>query len=91
MFPGGFEMRNVLAVIAALILVAGPAPAQVRTIDPNQSVDGDLDAPPPPASRRQPPQRIEEPYREPPATDQSPYDEPPPAEAPPPRPSSATT
>ena len=76
-----------LAAVAALILVAGPAPAQVRTIDPNQSVDGDLDAPPPPpASRRQPPQRLEEPYREPPATDQSPYDEPLPAEAPPPPP-----
>lgn len=80
-------MRNILAAVIALVLVAGPAPAQVRTIDPNQSVDGDLDAPPPPSSaRRQPPQRVEEPYREPPATGEAPYDEPLPAEALPPPP-----
>jgi hypothetical protein len=77
-------MRNILAALAAAILVAGSAPlaAQVRTIDPNQAVDGDLDGPPAAAQRRQPAPRMEEPYQEPPATDDYPADAPPP----PPRP-----
>jgi hypothetical protein len=37
---------------AALGIGAVPASAQVTTIDPNTQIDGDLDAPPPPAERQ---------------------------------------
>ena len=73
-------MRKILAAMAAALLLASPGPAQVRTVDPSQPVDADLDAPA--ASRRQPAPRVDEPYREPPAGDY-PADEPPASEPPP--------
>lgn len=64
-------MRFVItAAAAAALLAGGSAPAQVRTIDPNAPVDGDLRA----GQRRQPPQRIESEPVDP--GDQSPYTEP---------------
>ncbi len=46
---GGVEaMRNVLArLVAAGLAIAGSASAQVRTIDPNRAIDGDLAGPAP--------------------------------------------
>ena len=67
-------------------MLAGPAAAQVRTIDPNQAIDGDLEGPrvpPPPATSNR-----SEPYREPTYTEEVPaeQDVPPPLEAPAPAP-----
>jgi len=55
-------MKRWLAGLAIVGLTAGPAGAQVRTIDPNRAVDGDL-AGPPPADR--PPARPVQPEPEP--------------------------
>ena len=67
-------------------MLAGPAAAQVRTIDPNQAIDGDLErprVPPPPATSNR-----SQPYREPTYTEEVPaeQDVPPPLEAPAPAP-----
>ena len=62
--------------IAATLLGSG-APAQVRTIDPNQPIDGDIERPRVPPPPRAPAQ----PYREPIYTNEAPAD---PAPPPPP-------
>lgn len=76
-------MRKFMIVLAMVATsLAGAAPAQVRTIDPNQSIDGDLSAPrvPPPPARAQP-------YREPTSNSDAPVDQDaPPLEAPLPAP-----
>ncbi|ONF95655.1 DUF1134 domain-containing protein [Sphingomonas jeddahensis] len=66
-------------------MVSGAAPAQVRTIDPNQSIDGDLDGPrvPPAPTRAQTPAET---YREPTYTQDTPDQDAPPLEAPLPAP-----
>lgn len=74
-------MRKFMIVVAMIATsLAGAAPAQVRTIDPNQSIDGDLASPgvpPPPA--RAPAQT----YREPTSNSGAPVNQdPPPLEAP---------
>lgn len=78
-------MRKLLIALGlAATILGGTASAQVRTIDPNQPIDGDLTGarvPPPPAS---PPAEA---YREPTYTDDQPVDlppPPPPVSAPPP-------
>lgn len=68
-------MRKFLIAVGLMAtVVTGAAPAQVRTIDPNQSIDGDLasprSAPPPRAATRAPTQT----YREPTYTDDTPSD-----------------
>jgi hypothetical protein len=68
----------ITAAVSAALLVGSAAPAQVRTIDPNAPVDGDLRA----GQRRQPAPRVEEQPVDP--GDQSPYAEPQDAGAPPP-------
>ncbi len=47
----GKHMRSVwMNLVLSLALVAGPATAQVRTIDPDRAIDGDLAGPPPASS-----------------------------------------
>lgn len=76
-------MRTFMIVLAMVATsLAGGAPAQVRTIDPNQSIDGDLSGPrvPPPPARAQP-------YREPTTNSDAPVEQDaPPLEAPLPAP-----
>ena len=45
-------MRNAIISLALAALAAGSAPAQVRTIDPNRAIDGDLAGPAPRATPR---------------------------------------
>jgi hypothetical protein len=75
-------------------MVSGAAPAQVRTIDPNQSIDGDLNGPrvPPAPTRAQTPADRGQPYREPTYTQDDPaeQDAAPPLEAPLPSPTPTT-
>ena len=82
-------MRKFLIAMGMVAtLVSGTATAQVRTIDPNQAVDGDLDGPrvpPPPA--RAPAQT----YREPLNTQDTPADQDAPLEAPLPAPAPGPT
>jgi hypothetical protein len=70
-------MRKLLIAVGLMATVlTGAAPAQVRTIDPNQPIDGDLSTTnsPPPPQPRAPAQT----YREPTYTDDTPVDPPPP-------------
>ena len=70
-------MRKLLIAVGLMATVlTGAAPAQVRTIDPNQPIDGDLSttSSPPPPQPRAPAQT----YREPTYTDDTPVDPPPP-------------
>lgn len=86
-------MRKFMIVLAMIATsLAGAVPAQVRTIDPNQSIDGDLAGPrvPPPPPARAP----REPYREPATNSGAPLDQDaPPSEVPQPSqpPASGTT
>lgn len=69
-------MRKLLIAVGLMATVlTGAAPAQVRTIDPNQPIDGDLSTTnsPPPPQPRAPAQT----YREPTYTDDTPVDPPP--------------
>jgi hypothetical protein len=81
-------MRKFLIAIGlAATLLSGTAPAQVRTIDPNQAVDSDLDGPrvpPPPARANRGSADRSQTYREPTYTQETPADQdsPPPLEAP---------
>jgi hypothetical protein len=92
-------MRKLLIAVGLMATVlTGAAPAQVRTIDPNQPIDGDLSTTnsPPPPQPRAPAQT----YREPTYTDDTPVDPPPPpqdraadasrAPLPPPQPEATT-
>ena len=83
-------MRTFMTMLGlAATLASAAAPAQVKTIDPNQAIDNDINprVPPPPASRT--PAYPAQTYREPTYTDQSqPTDLPPP---PPPPPATAQT
>ncbi|MDF2493896.1 DUF1134 domain-containing protein [Sphingomonas sp.] len=76
-------------------MVSGVAPAQVRTIDPNQQIDSDLDGPrvPPPPARTPAPADRDQSYREPTYSDPAPADQdaPPPLEAPLPAPAPTPT
>jgi len=85
--------KFMIAVALVATMVSGTAPAQVRTIDPNQPVDGDLDGPrvPPPPAR--PNASGAQTYREPTYTseapaeqEQQPLEAPLPAQTPPPPP-----
>lgn len=74
-------MRKFMIAVAMIaVSLTGAAPAQVRTIDPNQSIDGDLSGPRvPPAPTRTPNQ----PYREPTSNSGAPLNQDaPPLEAP---------
>lgn len=81
--PGGnVTMRKflfALGMVATMLSVA--APAQVKTIDPNQSIDGDLSRP---RVSPAPPRAPTQPYREPTTANQ-------PLEAPPPPPTARVT
>ncbi len=92
-------MRKLLIAVGLIATVlTGAAPAQVRTIDPNQPIDGDLSTTnsPPTPQPRAPAQT----YREPTYTDDTPVDPPPPpqdraadasrAPLPPPQPEATT-
>lgn len=48
-------MRVMGLALAAASLIAGSAPAQVRTIDPNQAIDGDLSGPATPRAQSRTP------------------------------------
>jgi hypothetical protein len=75
--------KFMIAMALVATMVSGTAPAQVRTIDPNQPVDGDLDGPrvPPPPAR--PNASGGQTYREPTYTSEAPAEqEPQPLEAP---------
>ena len=77
----GAKMRHLLTVLSlAMLAIAGPVAAQVTTIDPNKTIDGDLQRTPPPPQRPVP-------YTPPPAEPSVPaYDE-----APPPQDETAAT
>ena len=84
------RLAGIIVTVAMTMGVTTGAPAQVRTIDPNQAIDRDLS---PPGQRVQPRERIEEPPPYDPTYDQAPPPyEPVPAEpepnAPPPPPPS---
>ena len=68
-----------IAVAMVATSLAGSAPAQVRTIDPNQSIDGDLSGPrvPPPPARSS-----AQTYREPTSNTDTPAEQDAPLEAP---------
>ena len=76
----GAKMRHLLTVLSlAMLAIAGPVAAQVTTIDPNKTIDGDL--------QRTPPPQRPAPYTPPPAEPSVPaYDE-----APPPQDETAAT
>lgn len=48
---GGMDMRAIVLGMALAAVLAGSAPAQVTTIDPNRAIDGDLATPAPSRSR----------------------------------------
>ena len=75
-------MRRWIRLTAALLLGVGAADAQVRTVDPNRAIDGDLAGPPPAARPTPRPTYSPAPY---------PTDDRPPPEAPPPADLSAET
>lgn len=58
-------MRRVMGWVLAAMAVASPAGAQVRTIDPNRAIDGDLPAASAAAPTRAPAQRYPEPQQVP--------------------------
>jgi len=49
-------MRRLLTIISTgLLMAASPVAAQVRSVDPNATIDGDLQSPPPTAPQNTPP------------------------------------
>lgn len=70
-------VAGIASLLAGSLAMAAAAGAQVRTVDPNQGLDGPQVPPPPGASRVQPPERMEEaPAYDPGYDDQAPGDEP---------------